>query len=173
MTTITRQNRTQPKEVTRDLVAAWEQKRPALKALNDATLDKDRGYAIQKARAEELAGGPIEFQKVATFWKRSILWLKGITIEYEAASKSYRFIEVERHLTARHDRILRSQEKKHREESLRLALVRDADMQSDHQRKLRVLLMNQHNDTAGKIESQREATRIALTQPETLPRLNV
>lgn len=169
--TMTRQNKSQPKEVTRELVAAWEQKRPALKALNDATLDKERGFAIQKARAVEIAGGEDEFQKVATYWKRCVLWLKGVTIEYEASSKSYRFIEVERHLTARHDRILRSQEKKHREESIRLALVRDADMKSDHQRQLRVLQMDQHNRTAGLIETQREASRIALTQPETLPRL--
>jgi hypothetical protein len=174
MTAIAKRTRAagQPAEVTRELVEQWERNRPALKALNDATLEKPRGYSLPKAEAVTIAGGEDEFHKVAGYWKRSILWLRGITIEYEHASKSYRFIEVERHLTVRHARVLKSAEKKHREESLRLALVRDADMESDHQRRLRVLLMGQHNDAAGKIEAQREHARLALSQPETLPRVN-
>jgi hypothetical protein len=67
---------------------------------------------------------------------------------------------------------MRAAERKHREESLRLGLVRDMDMESDHQRRLRVLLMGQHSDVAGKIESQREFARLALIQPETLPQIN-
>lgn len=161
----------QPKEVTRELVAAWEQKRPALKALNDATLDKKRGYAIQVARCHELCGGEKEFQKVVGYWKQSVLWVIGITIEYEAASKSYRFIEIERHLTNRNARVMRSAERKHREEVLRLGLIRDADMETDHQRRLRILLMNQHGDAAGKIESQIEYSRLAISRPETLPKI--
>ena len=128
MTTIAKQNRNQPKEVTRELVAEWEKSRPALKALNDATIDKTRGFAITKNEAVKIAGDEDEFQKVAGYWKKSILGVLGITIEYEHASKSYRFIEVERHLTNRHQRIMLSQERKHREESLRLAVIRDADM---------------------------------------------
>jgi hypothetical protein len=162
----------QPSEVTRDLVGQWEARRPALKALNDATLDKPRGYAIPKAEAVTLAGDEKAFQKIVVYWKRCILWLRGITIEYDAATKSYRFIEVERHLTIRQSRIMRAAERKHREESLRLGLVRDMDMESDHQRRLRVLLMGQHSDVAGKIESQREFARLALIQPETLPQIN-
>jgi hypothetical protein len=161
----------QPAEVTRELVEQWEKRRPALKALNDATLDKPRGWSSSKAELVSLAGGEIEFQKAAPYWKRCVLWLRGITVEYEAAIKGYRFIEAERHLTVRQARVMRSAERKHREEALRLGLIRDADMESDHQRKLRVLLMNQHSDTAGKIEAQREQTRIALIQPETLPSL--
>lgn len=174
MATVARRTKktAQPAEVTRELVTQWETRNPALKALNDATLDKDRGYALPRDEAFRLAGGEEEFRKVATYWKRSILWLRGITIEYEAATKAYRFIEVERHLTVRHNRVMQSAERKHREEALRLGLVRDTDLGSDHQRKLRVLLMGQHNETAGKIEAQREHVRIALLQPETLPRIN-
>lgn len=167
-----RRSAAQPSEVTRELVSQWEQSRPALKALNDATLDKPRGWALPKGEAVRLAGGEREFKKVAGYWKRCVLWLRGITVEWDAANHAYRFIEVERHLTHRHERIMASQEKKHREESLRLALVRDGDLGSDHQRKLRVLLMGQHNDSAGKIEAQREYARLALIQPETLPKIN-
>jgi len=170
-TTITRRSASQPKQVTRELVAAWEQKRPALKALNDATIDKPRGYAIQVARAIELAGDKIEFAKVARYWKDSILWVRGITIEYDHASKSYRFPEVENHLTARYARQMKSAERRHRSEALKLSLIVDDDMQSDHQRKLRLLQRDQHNESAGKIESQREFVRIAMEKPETLPRL--
>lgn len=159
-----------PQEVTRTLVAAWEQKRPALKALNDATLEQPRGYAIQAARCVELCGGEEQFRKVARYWKQTIMWLRGITIEYEHASKSYRFIEVDRHLSNRQQRVMISMERRHREEAVRLGLIRDVDME-DHQRRLRALFMNQHSDVAGKIESQREHARIARLQPETLPRM--
>lgn len=161
----------QPSEITRESVAGWEQKRPALKALNDATLDKPRGYAIQAAKCWELCGGKGEFCKVAAFWKRSILWLRGVTIEYDAAARSYTFPLVEQHLTRRHQRVMAASERKHRGEALRLGLIRDADMTSDHERRLRLFQMTQHNDTAGKIEAQREHFRIAVAQPETLPRL--
>ena len=174
MTAIARRTKptAQPSEVTRELVAQWEVRKPALAALNAATLDKPRGYALPRAEAVQTAGGEEQFRKVANYWKRCILWLRGITIEYEAASKSYRFIEVERHLTRRQERIMQAAERKHREEALRLGLVRDADIETDHNRRLRVLLMNQHSDTAGKIESQRQFARLALTQPETLPKIN-
>jgi len=162
----------QPAEVTRELVEQWERTRPALAALNAATLDKPRGYAIPKAEAVTIAGDEAAFKKVATYWKRSLLWIRGITVEYEAATKSYRFIEAERHLTTRQNRIMQAAERKHREEALRLGLIRDADLATDHQRQMRVLLMSQHSDTAGKIESQREFARLALQQPETLPRIN-
>ena len=161
----------QPAEVTREIVSQWEVRKPALKAVNAATLSKPRGFTLPKAEAVALVGGEVEFSKVAPYWKRSILWLLGITIEYEAATKSYRFIEVERHLTARQQRISKSAERKHREEALRLGLVRDNDLENDHDRRLRVMLMNQHSETAGKIESQREFARLALIQPETLPRI--
>jgi hypothetical protein len=169
--TLTRRKSSQPKEVTRELIAAWEQKRPALKALNEATIDKPRGYAIQVARCWELAGGDKAFMKVAKYWKQSILWVLGITIEYDAASKSYRFIETERHLTNRNDRIMRSTERRHREETLRLGLIRDNDLETDHQRKLRILLIQQHGDAAGKIETQMEFARLSRQRPETLPKI--
>lgn len=169
--TLTRRAASQPKEVTRELVADWEKRYPALKALNDATLEKPRGFCLSAAEARRLAGGEKELAKILPRWKRSILWLRGITVEYEHAAKGYRFLEVERHVTHRHERILKGQEKKHREEALRLALMRDGDMPTDHLRRLRVFQMNQHQDMAGKIESQREFARLALTQPETLPRL--
>lgn len=171
MSTVARRATSQPKEVTRELIAAWEQKRPSLKALNDATLTRPRGYAIQAERCIEICGTKEEFSKVAKFWKMSVLWVSGITIEYEPASKSYRFIEVERHLTNRNERLLKAVERKHREESLRLSLIRDADLESDHRRALRLLLRNQHSDAAGKIESQREFARLAVTRPETLPKI--
>ena len=66
---------------------------------------------------------------------------------------------------------MRSAEKKHRMEALRLRVIRDGDLSSDHERSLRLMLANQHSDTAGKINSQREAARIAIAQPETMPRL--
>lgn len=171
MSTISRRSSSQPKEVTRELVSEWERTRPALKALNDLTLDKPRGFMLAKSTAVEAAGGEEQFKKVANHWKSSLLWLRGITVEYEAVSKCYLFIEVERHITVRQNRIMKSQEKKHREEGLRLALIRDADFQSDHERSMRVLLMSQHHDLAGKIEAQREHARLALLAPETLPRI--
>ena len=166
-----RRKSSQPKEVSRELVSDWEKRYPALKALNDATLEKPRGYILPKAEAVLLAGGEKEFSKASGRWKQSLLWLRGITIEYDHSEKGYRFIEVSSHLTTRQERVMRSQEKKHREESLRLALIRDIDVATDHMRSLRVLLMQQHSDTAGKIESQREYARLALKQPETLPRI--
>lgn len=161
----------QPSEVTRETIAGWEQKRPALKALNDATIEKPRGYSIQAAKCWELCGGKGEFQKIAAFWKRSLLWIKGVTVEYDAAAKSYTFPLVEQHLTRRYARVMVSAERRHRGESLRLALMRDGDMSTDHERRLRLFQMAQHNDTAGKIEAQREHARIALANPETLPRI--
>jgi len=159
-----------PTEVTRELVAAWEQRRPALKALNDATLDKPRGYAIQAERCIELCGGAEEFKKVARFWKDCVKWIRGITIEYDHASKSYRFIEVERHLTHRHEQVQRSLERRARREWQGLGVIRDEDM-SDHQRRIRMLAMDQLSGVAGKIEASREHHRIALAAPETLPRV--
>lgn len=161
----------QPKEITREAITRWEAQRPALKRLNDATLDKPRGHTITPAELVAIAGGPKEFEKAKGYWKKSILWLRGITIEYEAAIKAYRFINVEAHLTTRHDRVMRSAERKHRLESLRLSLIRDNDMESDHQRRLRLLQREQHNSAAGKINAAREASRIALAQPETLPKI--
>lgn len=162
----------QPRPVTRELIQQWESSRPSLKALNDATLEMKRGEEILKTRCVELCGDEEEFKKVARFWKESMLWVRGVTIEYVHATKAYRLIEVERHLHDRHSRVMKSAEKKHRSESLRLALIRDDDFETnDHQRQLRVLLMQQHNDTAGKIEAQREHSRIAMAQPETLPKI--
>jgi hypothetical protein len=160
------------KEITREAVMQWEEKHPALKRLNDATLDKSRGFAITRADAVALAGDEETFRKVRNYWMRSVLWLCGVTIEYEHKTKSYRFIEVDRHLIDRQNRILRGQERKHREEAVRLGVIRDADVATDHQRRLRALMMNQHIETAGKIEGQREFARLALTQPERLPRIN-
>ena len=162
----------QPREVTRELVAKWELKWPALKSLNDATLDKPRGFALARNEAFELAGSEAAFKKVAKYWKRTAVWIKGITIVWEAATKSYRFIEVDWHFTEYQEKMMVAAERKHREEALKLGLIRDNDLESDHQRRLRVLLMNQHSDTAGKIESQREFARLALVQPETMPRIN-
>lgn len=161
----------QPKEVTRELVSQWEEKWPCLRLLNNATLDKARGFSISIAECERICGDKKTFRKISSYWKRCVMWLLGITVEYEHTTKSYRFIEVERHFVTRNGRIMRAAERRHREESLRLALIRNSDLETDHRRAMRVLLMNQHNDTAGKIEAQREHARIALAAPETLPTL--
>lgn len=173
MSAVTRRSTSQPKEITRELIAQWEQLRPALKALNDATLTMNRGEEITKERCVALCGGDEKlFKNMGKYWKESLLWLRGVTVEYVHATKAYRLIEVERHLVDRTNRVMRSAEKKHRTEALRLALIRDDDFNgNDHQRQLRALLMKHHNDTAGKIEGQREMARIALVQPETLPRI--
>lgn len=162
---------TRPKEVTREIISRWETKYPALKALNDATLGKGRGFEITRADAVRIANGAKEFNRIAGKWKDSVLWLDGITIEYRAKIKGYRFILADEHLIDRQKKTSVRLERTHRMEGVRLSVIRDADM-SDHQRKLRALLSNQHFDTAGKIASQRDIARIALTQPETLPRLN-
>lgn len=159
-----------PREITRENISKWEQRWPALKALNDATLDKARGYSIAVAECERICGGEKEFKKVAPKWKAAVLWVLGITVEYDHGAKAYRFIDVARHLTDRHQRVLRRHERTHRSEWQRLAVMRDADM-SDHQRRLRVLEMHQHNDAAGKLEGQREHARLALERPETLPKI--
>lgn len=157
-------------EINRELVQRWEVQLPALKQLLDETLDKDRGFEIPKERCLEICGDAKMLGKVLPRWKDAIVWLRGITIKYEPARKSYRFINVHEHLTERNDRIMRSSERRHREEALRLNLIRDVDMgDSDTQRKLRVLIVQQHIDTAGKLNAQREMARLALSQPETLP----
>lgn len=163
----------QPKELSRDQITVIETRLPALKALNDATLDKPRGFEISKADAVRLAGGEKEFTKAAKYWKASVLWLRGITIEYVHSIKGYRFIQVEQHLLERHERTLRACERKHRDEALRLGLIRDADLSNDHQRRLRILQADQHSHAAGVVNSQRAAIEIAITRPETLPRLAV
>lgn len=168
---VTTRKSSQSKEISREMVEAWEKRHPSLKALNDATLDKPRGYVIAKSDAVAMCGGEKEFGKVASKWKECVLWLRGITVEYDHKSRGYKFIQVDGHLIDRNDRILRSHEKKHREESLRLGLMRADDLSSEHHQKLRVLQMNQHSDIAGKLNAQREYVRLALRQPETLPRI--
>ena len=61
MATVARRTKktSQPAEVTRELINQWEARRPALKALNDATLDKERGYALPRDEAFRLAGGEV------------------------------------------------------------------------------------------------------------------
>jgi hypothetical protein len=66
---------------------------------------------------------------------------------------------------------MRSTERRHREETLRLGLIRDNDLETDHQRKLRILLIQQHGDAAGKIETQMEFARLSRQRPETLPKI--
>lgn len=171
MATVRRTSNSKTKEVTRELVSAWEQRYPVLKKLNDATLDKNRGELIPKAELVTLAGSEKEFNRVKEKWADSIVWLRGIKLAYDHANKGYRFITTEEHLVDRFSRVMKSSEKKHRNEALWLGLIRDADFENDHQRKLRVLQMQQHTDTKGKIEAQREHMRIALAQPETLPRI--
>ena len=160
----------QQTEVTRELVAQWEAKRPALKRLNDATLDKPRGWSITKQELEAIAGGADEYASAAHWWRESLLWLRGITVEYTATIKGYRFIEVERHLTDRQRRVSKTIERKHRKEMQRLAVIRTKDM-TDHQQRLRAFSMEQHARAAGAIEAAREHHRIVVTQPETLPRI--
>ena len=149
----------QPKEVTREQIAEWEKRRPEVKALNDATMDKPRGFLLPREQAWSLCGGESIFKKVAKYWKQSLLWVRGITVEWDHANKGYLLIDTDRHLTKRQSRVQRSAEKKFREEALRLGLMRDEDFDSDHQRKLRLLFMDQNNDSAGKIAAQRERLR--------------
>ena len=160
----------QQTEITRELVTQWEAKRPALKRLNDATLDKPRGWSITKAELIAIAGTEVEYEHVKGYWRECLKWIRGITVEYAASIKGYRFIEVEYHLTKRQNRISKRAEKLHRQEWSNLAVIRDADM-SDHQRRLRVFSMDQHARVAGTIEAARNHHNIAVTQPETLPRI--
>lgn len=157
-------------EVTRELVSQWESKFPELKQLNDMTLDKPRGYAIDVATIARICGSRKTLMKVLRFWRESVKWLRGITVEYHYPTRAYRFIEVDRHLGDRHQKRMRSIERQHRAEWQRLAVIRDDDM-TDHQRRLRAFAMQQHQDSAGKVEASREHYRIATTCPETLPRI--
>lgn len=160
------------KEITREVIERWEQHWPALKALNDETLTLDRGQEIAVERCVAICGDESSFRKIAKRWKECLLWLRGITVEYSRKSRAYRMLQVEEHLCDRNTRVMLAAEKRHRTEALRLGLMRDEDLRTDHQRRLRALMMHQHSDTAGKIEAQREHARIGYARPETLPRIN-
>lgn len=159
-----------PKQITREDIARWETRRPALKALNDATIDKSRGFSIAVDECIRLCGSESDFRKVASHWKTSVLWVLGITLEYEHKSKSYVFTTATHQLTTRHARVMASAEKKHRQEWQRLGVMKDEEL-SDHERNLRLFAMDQHAQVAGKIEASREHHIIALTRPESLPRI--
>jgi len=168
---MTRRNGHKAATLTREAITAIEARYPALKALNDATLDKPRGFIIAKAEAVRLAGGEKEFAAIRNRWKDSVLALRGITVEYKHAIRGYRFILAGEHMSERHMRILTATERKHREEALRVGFIRDEDIESDHQRRIRVLVMGQHSDLAGKANAQIEHARIGNLRPESLPRL--
>jgi len=164
----------QPKPLNDQIIANWEVRYPALKALNVATGDKPRGYRVTKPDIVAICGGEKQFRQVAARWKQCILARRGITIEWRAGPRDepgwYEFLEVSQHLISRHHRLLAGSERRHRAESLRIGLINDGDM-SDHERRLRVFAMNQHSDAAGKLSAQRNYLAIAIERPETLPRL--
>lgn len=167
--TITRKTAA-PKEISREDIARWEARRPALKAINDATMDKSHGFAITVSECVRLCGSEADFRKIAAHWKTSVLWVLGITVEYEHKAKAYVFVTAAHQLTTRHARVMAASEKKHRQEWQRLGVMRNADL-TDHERALRLFAMDQHAQVAGKIEAAREHHRIALTRPESLPRV--
>lgn len=162
----------QPRQINRDDVSKWESVSPELKRLNDATLDKPRGYVLTKADAIAICGDEAAFKRVVLKWKDCLLWLRGITAEWCHAERGYRFIDTHYHLTVRNQRLLASIEKRHRYEALRIGLIDDGDLGSDHARRLRAMVAQQHSDDAGRASSQREAVRLAMARPETLPRVH-
>jgi hypothetical protein len=160
------------KELTRESIDALERQFPALKALNDETLDKPRGFVLAMAEAIRLTGGDEKAHKKAIkLWKECVLWLRGITVVYDHKNRGYRFTSVTEMLIDRQQRLSKSQEEKHRIESVRLAVIRDPDFSSDHERRMRLLLKQQHDDNRGRLNAQREHARIAYATPETLPRI--
>jgi len=156
---------------TEERIQRMEVRYPALKALNDFSTDKTRGYIMPRETAIQLCGGEKEFKRVAMRWRMSILFRRGITVDWSAKDKGYLFVTVEHHQTVRNQRRLAAIERTHRMESLRLGLIPDDDFESDHQRQLRILELEQHARQANVIASNREHVRLALQRPETLPRL--
>ncbi len=165
----------QQKELTRESISELESQLPKLKLLNDMTMDKPRGYTIEKNQIEAITGIDAEqddkgWKKVTSLWKRAILWVRGIDVVYSHKIGGYEFLSVDRHLTVEMDKRMAAAERKLRKEAHKLLLIRDDDL-NDHQRQLRLHLANQANDSAGKINSQRSMALTWKKRPETLPRI--
>jgi len=166
----------QQKELTRESITELESQIPKLKLLNDMTMDKPRGYTIEKKQIEAITGIDPEhddkdWKKIVSLWKRAILWIRGIDVAYSHKISGYKFLSVDQHLTVEMDKRMASAEKKLRKEAHKLLLIRDDDL-NDHQRQLRLHLANQANDSAGKINSQRSMVLTWKKRPETLPRIS-
>jgi hypothetical protein len=162
----------QPDQVTREVLSQWESRWPALKALNDATLCMKRGEAIEVEKCHRICGDKEQFKKVASKWKQGILGVLGIMVRFRPKPlPAYEFVSVDYHLGKHHDRTLARAEKMHRSESLKLAMMHDDDLATDHQKRLRLFQRNQHSDAAGKINSLRDYNRIAIERPETMPKI--
>lgn len=169
---ITRSSTSQPREITLEMIERWESTSPKLKTLNEATRDKERGFILTKAEAITICGDEESFDEVKQKWKLSLFGRRGVTVTYAHKEKGYLLCKFEHH-KASYEKRLRSAERKHREAALALAVIPDADLPTDFDKRQRVYLMQLENDIASKINSQREFARVALTRPETLPRLAV
>lgn len=163
----------QESELNRDSITALETQHPRLKLLNDATLDKPRGFTIRRDEIAAAIGTDDDKEIAATIklWKRCVLWLRGIDVKYCGSKTGYRFLEVEVHLTTEYDKRQAAIERKEKHEATKLMLMRSEDM-TEHQQRLRLALANSCNDAAGKINSQRSMAAIWQRQPDTLPRIN-
>lgn len=158
--------------VTREDVDRLEQKYPELKSLNAATLDKERSFLITKEECVRICGSEKGFNRIRTKWILCVLWLRGITVEYEHVSKGYRFLSVAYHLGDRHRKKLQKYEKTHRDEAQRLGVMRDDDL-NDHQRRLRVAAMESHANIAGNLNAALVRHETARVLPDTMPRPRV
>jgi uncharacterized protein YchJ len=151
-------------------VTSWELRYPALERLNAATLDKPTGTMFPRQQLWDICGGTDEFKKVCQRWSKCMM-LIGKTVEFVMKERAYIIRPIDYVLKERHQKQLASSERRHRKEALRLALIPNDMIESDHEKRLRMFNMHQHNETAGKIEAQREQARIGVERPETLPQM--
>ena len=164
----------QDRQLTRDDVSRLEIGNPKLKPLNDATINQPRGFSITKHELLAIIDEPDERtqKKIIKQWKACIFWARGITVDYSAKIRGYVFPCADSELRGGHDKRLAAQERRLKKEALRLAVIRDDDL-TDHDKRRRMLLANQVNAAASKINSSRSMAMIWNRQPETLPRIEV
>lgn len=162
----------QPKSMDREDIQRLETMNPALKRMNDATIHQPRGFSISKAELLKLIDDADERTqaKLIKLWKTCVFWARGIHVEYWARVKGYGFPLAEHEVHVGHDKRLASQERKMRQEALRLAAIRTEDLGERDQHR-RVLLVQHTNTIAGSINAKRDLAALWAKTPETMPRL--
>lgn len=156
-----------------ETIRAMEESNPALARLNAETLDQSRGFEISKVRILGLIDDTDTRTVAKTIrqWKACVLHKHGITVTYKHAIKGYRYPTTEEELYVGHDKRAAAVERMAKKEWLRLAVIRATDLQ-DSERRRRLALCDSMNDTAGKLNAQRQQASLWAKRPETLPRVN-
>lgn len=156
-------------QIDRTQIADKEKRYPAVKALNDETLDKPRGFILPVERGWEICGSEDEFKRVVGHWKECVQLILGIFVKYSHKHRGYEFVTTDQHMKEVIPREQRAIEKKLRTTSTRLAMIHDDDLGSVEEKRLRLFLVEQASAAAGRMNADRERARIAFERPETLP----